>query len=282
MSFAEHFETRQVERLDLSHYCRVASGCSVGATLKHMVESDQNCAFVMQQSRLVGIFTDRDVLEKVVDTPDCWADPIDSVMTRAPVTVAATATAMDALRLVNSRRLRNLPALNSDGAVIGNAGFFGLMHLAHVLVREAQAKTRGEISVGQDLFLASLPGLMSHKPVTVAPGASLADCVQTMRGHDIGALIVVDGRGGIAGVFSERELLTKVAGKLDRLDTQAVGEFMNSDVPGLSPRDSIATALEHMTRRRIRRLPLVDAGDKPTGVVGFRDIAVYIERSSSA
>jgi len=282
MSFAEHFETRQVERLDLSHYCRVASGCSVGAALKHMVESDQNCAFVMQQSRLVGIFTDRDALEKVVDTPDCWADPIDSVMTRAPLTVAATATAMDALRFVNSRRVRNLPVLNGDGAVIGNAGFFALMHLADALVREAQAKTRDEISVGQDPSIASLSGLMSDKPVTVASGASLADCVQSMRRHDIGALIVVDGRGGIAGVFSERDLLTKVAGKLDRLDTQAVGEFMSSDVPGLSPRDSIATALEHMTRRRIRRLPLVGAGDEPTGMVDFRDIAAYIELGAPA
>ena len=94
MNIAEHFRIQQVERLDLSHYCRVASGCTVSATLKKLNETGHNCAFVMQQSKLVGIFTDRDVLKKVVDAPDRWADPIDSMMTRTPRTVASTAAAM--------------------------------------------------------------------------------------------------------------------------------------------------------------------------------------------
>jgi CBS domain-containing protein len=279
MSFAARFVAQQIDGLDLSHYCRVASGCSVGATLRNLAESDQNCAFVMQQSRLVGIFTDRDVLRKVVDVPDCWADPIDSVMTRAPLTMADAATAMDALHLMNNHRFRNVPVLDVGGAVIGNLTHFSLMRFADGLLREAQVETQDDPSPGHSLCFVSLSGLMSDKPITVTPDASLAECIESMRTHNIGTLIVVDARSAIAGVFSERDVLTKVACKLEKLDAEVVGDFMTRDVITLSPRESIAAALEHMAERRIRRLPLVGATGKPTGLVSFRDIAAYIEAS---
>jgi CBS domain-containing protein len=281
MNIAEHFKTQQVERLDLSHYCRVSSGCTVQAALKNLSESDNNCAFVMQETRLVGIFTDRDVLRKVVDAPQRWADPIDSVMTRTPKSVACTATAMDALHLMNNHHFRNLPVMNGENAAIGNLTHFSLMQLADGLLRDEAARAETEPAAQHSLSFVSLSGLMSDKPVTVVPGTTLAECIDSMRKHNIGTLIVVDERGGIIGVFSERDVLNKVACKLDRLDSEVVGDYMSGDVVKLSPRDSIATALHNMAQRRIRRLPLVSATDKPTGVVSFRDIAGYIETSFS-
>ena len=281
MNIAEHFKIQQVERLDLSHYCRVASGCTVTATLKKLNESGHNCAFVMQQNRLVGIFTDRDVLRKVVDDPDCWADPIDSIMTRTPLTVESAAAAMDALHLMNGHRFRNVPVMDGEDAVVGNLTHFSLMQLADVLLRNEAAQEESQPSAQHSLSFVNLSGLMSDKPITVTADATLAEGIDSMRTNDIGSLVVVDARGGIVGVFSERDVLTKVACKLEKLDSATVGDHMSGDVIKLSPRDSIATALHHMAQRRIRRLPLVSATDKPTGVVSFRDIAGYIETSFS-
>jgi len=281
MNIAEHFKIQQVERIDLSHYCRVASGCTVNATLKYLNESGQNCAFVMQQSRLVGIFTDRDVLRKVVDEPDRWADPIDSVMTRTPLTVESTATAMDALHLMNSHRFRNVPVMGDEQAAVGNLTHFGLMQLADTLLRNEAAQDESQPSAQHSLSFVNLSGLMSSKPITVTADATIAEAIDTMRTQDIGSVMVVDGRGGIVGVFSERDVMTKVACKIEKLDSVTVGDHMSSDVIKLSPRDSIASALHHMAQRRIRRLPLVSATDRPTGVVSFRDIADYIETSFS-
>jgi CBS domain-containing protein len=281
MNIAEHFKIQQIERLDLSHYCRVASGCTVNATLKNLNESGSNCAFVMQQSRLVGIFTDRDVLRNVVDAPDRWPDPIDSVMTRTPLTLVATATAMDALHLMNSHRFRNVPVLNDEGSAVGNLTHFSLMQLADTLLRNEAAQAESQPSAQHSLSFVNLSGLMSDKPIAVSPETTLAESITTMRTHDIGSLMVVDRRGSIVGVFSERDVLTKVACKLDRLDSVAVGEYMSRDIIKMSSRDSIASALHNMAQRRIRRLPLISATDKPTGVVSFRDIAGYIETSFS-
>jgi CBS domain-containing protein len=281
LNIAEHFRIQPVARLDLSHYCRVASGCTVEATLKKLNESDSNCAFVMQQNRLVGIFTDRDVLKKVVDKPDRWADPIDSVMTRTPRTVASKATAMDALHLMNNHRFRNVPVMDDEDAVVGNLTHFSLMRLADTLVRNEAAQDESEPSVQHSLSFVNLSGLASDEPITVTASATLAECIDTMRTWDIGSLMVVDDGGRIVGVFSERDVLTKVACNIEKLDSDTVGGHMSADVIKLWTRDSIAAALHHMAERRIRRLALVTATGQPTGVISFRDIAGYIETSFS-
>ncbi len=281
MNIAEHFRIQQVERLDLSHYCRVASGCTVSATLKKLNETGHNCAFVMQQSKLVGIFTDRDVLKKVVDAPDRWADPIDSMMTRTPRTVASTAAAMDALHLMNSHRFRNVPVIGDGDTTVGNLTHFSLMQFTDTLLRNEVAQEESEPSALHSLSFVNLSGLMSDEPITVTADATIAEGVDIMRTQDIGSLLVVDDRGSVVGVFSERDVLTKIACRIEKLDSVTMGDYMSTDVIKLSARDSIATALRHMAQRRIRRLPLVRITGQPTGVVSFRDIAGFIETSIS-
>ena len=281
MNIAEHFRVQQVERLDLSYYCRVASGCTVTATLERLNETGNNCAFVMQHSKLAGIFTDRDVLKKVVDAPDRWADPIDSVMTRTPRTVASASAAMDALRLMNSHRFRNVPVIGDGDATVGNLTHFSLMQFSDTLLRNEAAQEESEPSALHSLSFVSLSGLMSDEPITVTADATIAKGIDTMRTQDIGSLIVVDGEGRVVGVFSERDLLTQVACRLENLDSATVGDCMSTDVVKLSEKDSVATALHHMAQRRIRRLPLVRITGHPTGVVSFRDIAGFIETSIS-
>ncbi len=64
MNIAEHFKMQQVERLNLSQYSRVASGITISTTLETRNRTGHNCAFVTQETKLVGVFTVRDVLTK--------------------------------------------------------------------------------------------------------------------------------------------------------------------------------------------------------------------------
>jgi len=282
MNVGEHFQVQQVERLDLSHYCRIASGTTVEATLNRLIETGNNCAFVMHQATIVGIFTDRDVLRKVVDAPACWSDAIDNVMTRTPRTVSSKSSAMDALNLMNSHRFRNVPVMGEEDAVVGNLTHFSLMQLADTLIRnEAAMEESDEPTTQHSLSFVTLEGLMSAEPIVVPPDATLDACIGIMRERDIGALMIVDDDGRIAGIFSERDVLTKVACRVEALDDKSVGEIMSKEVITLWTRDSVASALGHMTRSRIRRIPLVTATGQPTGIISFRDIAGYIETSIS-
>ena len=280
MNMVEHFNIQEVSRLDLSRYSRVAAGTTVRGTVEALTTSGRNCAFVLDSSRLCGLFTDRDVLTKVVDAPQCWDEPIESVMTADPHTVGPVSTAMDALRLMNSHHVRNVPVLKDDGTVVGNLTHFSLMRLADTLIRNEAAMDESEFSVTHSFLFINFSGLMTGQPFAVSPDTSIEDVIETMRGESIGSVMIVDARGTLVGVFTERDLMTKIACQSDDLSVP-VKDYMSRDLIKLSPRDPISDGLHHMAEKYIRRLPLVSASEKPVGVVSFRDIAKYMETSLS-
>jgi len=87
MSLENDLQQEQVIHLDVSKYTEVTSGTSVKDTIEQMRRENNNCALVTQNGTLAGIFTDRDLLRKVVTSPETWDNPIDDVMTTSPITV---------------------------------------------------------------------------------------------------------------------------------------------------------------------------------------------------
>ncbi len=84
-----------------------------------MREEQIGCVLVMEGQTLLGIFTERDVITRVVSEgldPDTTR--LDDVMTRDPDTISADDTAIEALRLIDDGGFRHLPVLN-DGQVVG-------------------------------------------------------------------------------------------------------------------------------------------------------------------
>jgi CBS domain-containing protein len=75
---------------------------------------------VLKNGRLVGIFTDRDVLKKVVDAPLTWDQPIERLMTRDPETVRPEEGVGEALQPMIAGHYRNVPVVAADGTLCGN------------------------------------------------------------------------------------------------------------------------------------------------------------------
>lgn len=117
----EALQNARIAHLDLSGYVRVPQGASVADTLARMREHRATAALVEDgERRLVGIFTERDVLLKVVGDPARLRLDVDEVMTRRPQTVAPEDTAGHALRFMNSGHYRNVPVLDADRRIVGN------------------------------------------------------------------------------------------------------------------------------------------------------------------
>lgn len=90
----------------------------------------------------------------------------------------------------------------------------------------------------------------------------------------IGALPVDDGDGGIAGIFSERDVIYCMAsGGAEALD-RPVREVMTAPAITVSPETGVLEALGLMTRRRIRHLPVTEGG-KLLGFVSIGDLVKY-------
>lgn len=119
MSLEQELQTVQVCHLDLSGFSRIARGVTVGEALSQMRKDGRNVCLITEQERLVGVLTDRDVLQKIVTRPAILNKPVDEVMTPNPVTVKPETSAKDALWLMDEKHVRNLPVVKDDGTIAG-------------------------------------------------------------------------------------------------------------------------------------------------------------------
>lgn len=127
MSLEYDLRQEQVIHLNLTEFTAVEIGTSVKTTIDRMRAENHNCAFVTENGQLVGIFTDRDILRRVVDIPETWQRPIEDVMTSDPLSVKLTDPADVALNLMNQHHFRNVPVLDENGTVIGNLTHYAVI-----------------------------------------------------------------------------------------------------------------------------------------------------------
>jgi CBS domain-containing protein len=79
-----------------------------------MLEEGVGSVAVTQVGRLVGIFTERDVLSLSGDGTDLDAVRVGDVMTRAPFTIDVRAAVLDAARLMGEKKIRHLPVVEGE------------------------------------------------------------------------------------------------------------------------------------------------------------------------
>jgi CBS domain-containing protein len=109
---------------------------------------------------------------------------------------------------------------------------------------------------------------------SVGPDTPVAECVRTMTSEKVGALIVMDGER-LIGIFTERDALNKVlAAGLDLAGTKVV-EVMTKDPYCVPPTTTVGDAMELVTRRRFRHLPIVENG-KVLAVVSSGDLTHWL------
>jgi CBS domain-containing protein len=119
--------------------------------------------------------------------------------------------------------------------------------------------------------------LQPRAPVTVRAETSVREAIQIMLARDVGAVIVVDDAGKIVGIFSERDLLTKVAGIQQEYPQMPVRQFMTPKPETVSPTDPLAFALHKMDVGGYRHMPVVQEG-VPVGMLSVRDMLRHITR----
>ena len=118
-------------------------------------------------------------------------------------------------------------------------------------------------------------GLCRQRPIVVSPTATIRQAVQIMLGPGVGALLVVDDAGQLVGIFSERDLLTKLPTDNPSYGDLPVSQFMTADPETIGTGDSLAFALHKMNVGGYRHLPVIKDG-RPQGVISVRDLLRHI------
>ena len=124
------------------------------------------------------------------------------------------------------------------------------------------------------MTIATILGDKGADLVSISPDQTVADAVALLAERRIGAVPVLDNSGMVAGVFSERDVIRCLrehgAAALDH----PVSAEMTTPAVTVGREDSVLGALSLMTRRRIRHLPVVEAG-AVIGIVSIGDLVKY-------
>jgi CBS domain-containing protein len=131
--------------------------------------------------------------------------------------------------------------------------------------------------VERSLMEDPVSALRPPEPVRIRPTTTVREAVRLMLARNIGALLVVDAGNQLLGIFSERDLLTKVAGLAAGNMERPVSEFMTPDPETISSSDTLAFALHKMDGGGYRHLPVI-ANGRPTGVISVRDLLKHFTR----
>ncbi|MGE5545754.1 MAG: CBS domain-containing protein [Solirubrobacterales bacterium] len=105
---------------------------------------------------------------------------------------------------------------------------------------------------------------------TVRPDHSVSEAASLMASKKVGVTIVTDTQGRIAGILSERDIVSGITQYGKGVVEMPVRNLMTSLVATCSPRDSVKKILETMNERRIRHLPVVEH-EELIGIVSIGD-----------
>ena len=106
---------------------------------------------------------------------------------------------------------------------------------------------------------------------TIRPDATIAAAIDMLNRERVGALVVSEDGGEVAGVLSERDIVRALGRHGEDLLSRAVEDIMTRDVITCEPGDTVGELMSEMTNRRIRHLPVVIEG-RLRGIVSIGDV----------
>ena len=132
--------------------------------------------------------------------------------------------------------------------------------------------------------MATVAQLLGQKPkglFSVAPDAPVLEAIRAMAEHGVGALLVMQG-DKLAGIVSERDYARKVILMGRSSSDTPVNQIMTAHVITVAPSQTTQQCMQIMTDRRVRHLPVVDAG-RVVGMLSIGDLvrAVLAEQAQT-
>jgi len=120
--------------------------------------------------------------------------------------------------------------------------------------------------------IVSILHLCDEKPATVHPEDTVADAINVMLSHRVGAVAIVDSENRVAGIFTERDVLKKLSLSGKDPNKIPVQDLMTTPVELATLETSPGEALEEMIECHFRHLPVVDNSGRLLGLLSIRNL----------
>jgi signal-transduction protein with cAMP-binding, CBS, and nucleotidyltransferase domain len=235
---------------------------SIFDVIQLMVAEDVGRIMITDADVPVGIFTEKDVLKRVVSAGlDANRAKIRKVMTSPVRAVAEETHIVDAFARMYRGKYRHLLVRGRRGKIIGIVSMRRILNLA-VELGQGGSETR------------TVSDIAAAAPVLVDESTSIQETVGLMSKRGLTAVIVTKD-GAPVGIFTERDLLKRVAAP--GIDVKATPIKLVMTVPIIQMARSalVAEVLAEMYRRDIRNMPISGAGGELVGLLSMPEILQY-------
>jgi PAS domain S-box-containing protein len=244
------------------------STCSLESTAQAAeVISTASCALVVEGEQLVGLLTERDIVQLSAAGRDLATVPIVDVMTRSIISLSLdeTQTVLTALNLLQQYQIRHLPVLDRQGHLVGLITPYSI---------------RRVLQPANLLKLRRVAEVMTTAMISAPPTASVLSVTQLMTEHHVSCVVIHDatpqpelqselqseGKIYPLGMLTERDIVQFQILQLDlaQIPAQMV---MSTPLFFTHPQDSLWDAHQSMQRRRVRRLGVVNDHGELVGLI---------------
>jgi CBS domain-containing protein len=114
--------------------------------------------------------------------------------------------------------------------------------------------------------------VMSNRPRCVSPDTTVSEAAELMESEDVGALPVLEG-DELAGMITDRDIVIRAVARGKDPRGMPVREVSTREVVTVRSDEDLSEALKLMASYQVRRLPVVDDGNRLVGVLAQADVA---------
>jgi CBS domain-containing protein len=115
-----------VSLMETDDYVCLEPSDTLSQAIEVMKQDEGGCAIVCREGRVVGIFTERDLLTKVIGQSVDLNEPVSDWMSPVVATLTPDATIGDAVTMMNEKSHRNIP-LVKEGSLVGSISVFDVI-----------------------------------------------------------------------------------------------------------------------------------------------------------
>lgn len=181
--------------------------------------------------------------------------PVQSYMSRPPLTIAASASLEEAFESMVSGGVSSLPALDGEGRL---AGIISRTDLLRIGRRESGSRSEASVLTLPDRTVSDEMTADVH---TISPDGSLEDAARLMTKNRVHRVIVTED-GRVEGVLSTRDLMRALQ---EKQSNGPVSDHMSSPVFTIRGEETLGMAVERLEKARVSGLVVVEDG-WPVGV----------------
>lgn len=131
----------------------------------------------------------------------------------------------------------------------------------------------------------TIGAICNHEVITVQRDATVLHAAMLMRQNHVGDVVVIENNNGKLtpiGIVTDRDLVVEVVATDLDCKVITVGDIMLSSLTVVNSSAGVFEAIQLMTSKGIRRLPVIDEGGALTGIVTLDDLLLLLSNELGA